>query len=95
LAKRKQTFSLDTLVAELSELDARRKTIVTQLSAVIRRVAGEGGAMIASLGPAARRGKRGAAKNAIRRRGRKRTVSAAARKKMSDAQKRRWAKAKK
>ncbi len=40
MAKRKRTFSLDTLVAELSELDSRRKKLVNQLSAVIRSLAG-------------------------------------------------------
>ena len=91
LAKRKRTFSLDTLVAELSELDARRKTIVKQLSAAIRSVAGEGGAMIASLGPAVRRRRVAATKNATPKRGRKRKMSAAARKRISEAQKKRWA----
>jgi hypothetical protein len=92
LAKRKRTFSLDTLVAELSELDARRKTIVNQLSAAIRSVAGEGRAMVASLGP--RRRRAASAKHAPVKRGRKRKMSAAARKRISEAQKKRWAKAK-
>ena len=94
MAKRKRTFSLDTLVAELSELDARRKTIVNQLSAAIRSVAGEGRAMVASLGPVVRRRRAAATKNATARRGRKRKMSAAARKRISEAQKKRWAKTK-
>ena len=94
MAKRKRTFSLDTLVAELSELDARRKTIVNQLSAAIRRVAGEGGAMIASVGPAVRRRRAAATKTSPAQGGRKRKMSAAARKRISEAQKKRWAKAK-
>ena len=94
MAKRKRTFSLDTLVAELSELDARRKTIVNQLSAAIRSVAGEVRALVASLGPAVRRRRAATAKNPPVKRGRKRKMSAAARKRMSDAQKKRWAKAK-
>ncbi len=94
MAKRKRAFSLDTLVAELSELDARRKTIVNQLSAAIRSVAGEGRAMVASLGPAVRRRRTATVKNAPVKRGRKRKMSAAARKRISEAQKKRWAKAK-
>jgi hypothetical protein len=94
LAKRKRTFSLDTLVAELSGLDARRKTIINQLSAAIRSVAGEGRAMVASLGPVVRRRRAATAKNAPVKRGRKRKMSAAARKRISEAQKKRWAKAK-
>ena len=94
MAKRKRTFSLDTLVAELSELDARRKTIVNQLSAAIRSVAGEGRAMVASLGPGMRRRRAASTKTGPVKRGRKRTMSAAARKRISEAQKKRWAKAK-
>jgi hypothetical protein len=86
LARRKLTFSLDTLVAELSELDARRKTIINQLSAAIRSVAGEGRALVASLRPAVRRPRKANVK-----RGRKRKMSAAARKRISEAQKKRWA----
>ena len=92
MAKRKRTFSLDTLVAELSELDARRKTIVNQLSAAIRSVAGEGRAMVASLGPVVGRRRAATVKNVLVKRGRKRKMSAAARKKISEAQKKRWAK---
>ena len=89
MAKRKRTFSLDNLVAELSELDARRKAVVSQLNAAIRSVAGEGAALVGSFGPARRRGKPAGARSATPKR--KRKMSAAARKRISDAQKKRWA----
>jgi hypothetical protein len=69
MAKRKQTFSLDTLVSELRDLDARRKTLISQLSRAIRSLAG-GEALTM---PARRK------------------MSAAARKAISEAQKKRWA----
>ena len=94
MAKRKQTFSLDTLVTELRELDARRRAVVNQLSAAIRSVAGEGAAMVRSLGPARRRGRPAGTKSVTPKRGRRRKMSAAARKRISDAQKKRWAKTK-
>jgi hypothetical protein len=91
MAKRKRTFSLDSLVAELSDLDARRKTVVNQLNAAIRSLAGGGGALVASFSPALRRGRPAGTKTVRRKAGRKRKMSAAARQKISDAQKKRWA----
>lgn len=91
MAKRKRTFSLDSLVAELSDLDARRKTVVNQLNAAIRSLAGGGAALVASFSPVVRRGRPARAKTVKRKTGRRRTMSAAARKKISQAQKKRWA----
>jgi hypothetical protein len=91
MAKRKRTFSLDSLVAELSDLDARRKTVVNQLNAAIRSFAGGGGALVASFSPTRRRGRPAGTKTVKRNAGRKRKMSAAARKKISQAQKKRWA----
>ena len=92
LAKRKRTFSLDTLVAELSELDSRRKALVNRLSAAIRSLAG--GESLRMPETLSRR-RRPAGRAVVKRKGvRKRKMSAAARKRISEAQKRRWAKAK-
>jgi hypothetical protein len=89
MAKRRRMVSLDSLVAELSELDARRKTVINQLSAAIRSLAGGG------AGPAerARRSRSTDTSTPTRKRRRRRKMSAAARKKISEAQKKRWAKA--
>ena len=92
MAKRKRTFSLDTLVAELSELDSRRKKLVNQLSAAIRSLAG--GASLLMPGTLSRRGRPAGGTLAKRKGARKRKMSAAARKRISEAQKKRWAKAK-
>jgi len=82
-------FSLDTVVAELSELDSRRKKLINQLSAAIRSLAG--GESLLMPGTLARGG-RPARRAAVKRKSvRKRKLSAAARKRMSEAQKKRWA----
>ena len=89
MAKRKQTLSLDTLASELRNLDARRKTLINQLSSAIRSLAG-GEALLMPWAPS-RRG-RPAGRIALKRKGaRKRKMSAAARKKISEAQRKRWA----
>jgi hypothetical protein len=90
MAKRKPTFSLDTLVSELRDLDARRKTLISQLSRAIRSLAG--GEALTMPASDQRRGRRPAGTAAIRRKGpRRRKMSAAARKAISEAQKKRWA----
>ena len=90
MAKRKRTFSLDRLVAELSTLDGRRKTLISQLNAALRSLGRGAGAVAAPFSATARRS-RAAGSRSVKRKGRKRTISAAGRKKISDAQKKRWA----
>ena len=90
MAKRKQTtFSLDTLVSELRNLDARRKTLINQLSGAIRSLSG-GEALLMPSAPS-RRGRTAGTTVAKRKGSRKRKMSAAARKRISEAQKKRWA----
>jgi hypothetical protein len=91
MAKRKRTFSLDTLASELRDLDARRKTLVNQLSSAIRSLAGGEALLMPAV--ASGRGRRRAGTTVVKRKGtRKRKMSAAARKRISEAQKKRWAK---
>ena len=91
MAKRKKTiFSLDTLASELRDLDARRKTLVNQLSGAIRSLAG-GEALLMPGVASGRRGRRAGTAGVKRKGTRKRTMSAAARKRISQAQKKRWA----
>ena len=91
MAKRQQaTFSLDTLVSELRDLDARRKTLINHLSGAIRSLAGGEALLMPAAASRGRRRSTGA--TVVTRKGaRKRTMSAAARKKISEAQRKRWA----
>ena len=92
MAKRKQMLSLDTLASELRDLDARRKTLINQLSGAIRSLAG-GEALLMPWAPQ-RRGRPASGTVVKRKSSRKRKMSPAARKRISEAQKKRWAKAK-
>jgi hypothetical protein len=88
MAKRKRTFSLDSMVAELTALDKRRKTLLSQLGSTLR-------ALGASAIPrSTTRGTHRRLTTAVRKRKGRRKMSTAARRKISEAQKKRWAKAK-
>jgi hypothetical protein len=92
MAKRGRGISLDGLVSRLSQIDAERRAILAQLqgalASTLRTVEG-----VAGIGP--KRGRPPGSKNntAGAKKGR-RKMSAAARKAISDAQKKRWAKQK-
>lgn len=89
MAKRRRTFSLDTLMAELSQLDSRRKQVVASIQNAVSSVLG-GVPSPFSVGP--KRGRRAGSKNVAPKGARKRRkMSAAARAKISAAQKKRWA----
>jgi hypothetical protein len=90
LAKRRgRTLSLDTLMAELSALDSRRKQVVASIQNAVSSIVG-GVTSPFSLGR--KRGRPAGTKN-IRTKGtrKRRKMSAAARAKISAAQKKRWA----
>src|SRR5688572_29791598 len=94
MAKRRaRTTSVDTLIAELRTLDARRKVVTGQIQQAISSLMG--GENPFPWAPTARRGRPAGSKNKTKgaRKGR-RKMSAAARKAISDAQKKRWAKQK-
>ena len=91
MAKRKRSVSLDGLVAELSTLDARRKVVVNQLTAAVRSLGGAVSGVALPFSQAARRGRPVGKQTTKRQGGRKRKMSAAARKRISEAQKKRWA----
>jgi hypothetical protein len=91
MAKRGRAVSIDRLLKQLKKLDSQREA----LTATIRRTVGT---MLESRSKGARAAVTAAAgdsnQTAEPRRRRKRTMSAAARKAISEAQKRRWAKQK-
>jgi hypothetical protein len=91
MAKRRaRTVSIDTLMAQLNELDTLRTRIVANIQAAVSSVVSG----IASPSPAsgAKRGRPAGSKNKTTgaRKGR-RKMSAAARKAIGDAQRKRWA----
>jgi hypothetical protein len=93
MAKRRRTVSLDSLVTELRELDARRKSLLNELNGAIRSLAGGEALLMPAASSRGRRRASGAdvTRTAPRKR---RKMSAKARKAISDAQKKRWAKQK-
>jgi hypothetical protein len=93
MARRGRAVSIDGLVKQVNRLDAQRKALVARIRRVVDatlstveesvQLAGEGTGFVAGVrGP-------GKAVKRVRRK-----MSAAARKAISDAQKRRWAKQK-
>jgi hypothetical protein len=76
----------------LSQLDERPKGIVRELSAALDALGG--GALPVPFFADLRRGRPPGGRTGRRKTGRTRTISAAARKKISEAQKRRWAEVK-
>ena len=93
MAKRRgRTVSLDGLVAALSELDRQRKAITDQLRAAIGKALSD---VPSPFSTGLKRGRPAGSKNVALKGARKRRkMSAAARAKISAAQKKRWAKMK-
>ena len=87
MAKRGRAVSIDRLVKQVNQLDAQRRSLVARIQHAVASLAASASSSLASV---AARADAAAARPV--RRGRKRTMSAAARKAISDAQKRRWAK---
>ncbi len=91
MTKRGRVVSIDRLIGQLNQLDRQRKALTARIQHVVGARLDSGGER---LMPAERRGLdgRGVDSAGGRKRNRKRTMSAAARKAISDAQKKRWAK---
>ena len=91
MAKRGRAVSIDRLVRQLHQLDSQRKQLTARIQQAVGSLLVAGGER---LMPADRRSVDDSGVKAAhgRRRGRKRTMSAAARKAISEAQKKRWAK---
>ncbi len=99
MAKRGRAVSIDKLVKQLNQLDNQRKALTSRIRQAVGSLLGagavRGGADLASPAADGRSVEGGGVKAAAgRKRAKKRTMSAAARKAISDAQKRRWAKQK-
>ena len=101
MAKRGRAVSIDSLLKQVKQLEASREALVARIkaavSAVLRdgeasiRLAGQGAGFVAGVrGP----GRPAGSKNVAPVARKKRKMSAAARKAISDAQKKRWAKQK-
>jgi hypothetical protein len=90
MAKRRRNVSLDSLMAELSQLDTRRKQVVASIQSAVASVVGSAAPPFSD----GRRRGRPAGSRKLKVARKKRKMSAAARKAISEAQKKRWAKQK-
>jgi hypothetical protein len=94
MAKRGRAVSIDRLVKQVSQLDAQRKALLDRIREVVGNVLKDDGTPF----PLGRDVDGGTIKQTASRKramgGKRRKMSAAARKAISDAQKKRWAKQK-
>ena len=90
--RRRRGFSVDGLLATLADLDKQRHVITEQIKARLNTALSGVSAPFSLASPATRRGRPPGSKNvAIKGTRKRRKMSAAARKRISDAQKKRWA----